>query len=222
MASWIIHLRIADALLDQLDVEASHFLAGNIAPDCGRPVPTGGFHPDLHVTHFTKTKKDACEYLRFWTEFGRDEQDSARRSFYLGYVAHLMTDVLWVKRINAPTKEKYSDLYRADRREYYRLVKADWYGQDFLYLQRHPDFRGFRLFCGLSDYTNDWLPFYDRGNLPEQFLHIIRFYQQENGTTEREFPYLSTEQANWFVEKAVAEILQTIQCNCNMCTKNES
>lgn len=222
MASWIVHLRIADALLDVLDVEASHFLAGNIAPDCGRPVPAGGFDPDLHVTHFTKTKKDACEYDRFWNEYGSTARTPAQRSFYLGYFAHLMTDVLWVKWINAPTKARFPALYRENRKEYYRLVKADWYDQDFLFLQKNPDFRSFRLFSGIPDYTNDWLPFYDSGNLPTQFAHIIRFYQEGQADPSRDYPYLTASQTDWFVENAVAEILKSISDICTDCTKDQS
>lgn len=213
MASWIIHLRIADALLRRQEctaLEPSHFLAGNIAPDCGKPVEGGGFDPDLHVTHFTKTKKGACEYMRFWEDFGREETDSARRSFYLGYFVHLMTDVLWVRWINDPTKEKYSELYRSDRTEYYRLVKGDWYGQDFLYLQKHPDFCAYRRFCELSDYENDWLPFYDRDNLQIQFRHIAAFYGDGGTRVQRTFSYLTEQEADAFVEKAAALILQTI------------
>lgn len=36
MASWMVHLRIGDILLDHLpDLEATEFVVGNIAPDSG-------------------------------------------------------------------------------------------------------------------------------------------------------------------------------------------
>ena len=38
MASWMIHLRIADKLLDRLaNIEITEFIMGNIAPDSGVP-----------------------------------------------------------------------------------------------------------------------------------------------------------------------------------------
>ena len=36
MASWIVHLRIADQLLDRIpDLRSTEFVVGNIAPDSG-------------------------------------------------------------------------------------------------------------------------------------------------------------------------------------------
>ena len=38
MASWMVHLRIADLLLEEYDtVEQTEFIMGNIAPDSGVP-----------------------------------------------------------------------------------------------------------------------------------------------------------------------------------------
>ncbi len=42
MASWIVHLRIADQLLDQIpDLKSTEFVVGNIAPDSVSPTRTG-------------------------------------------------------------------------------------------------------------------------------------------------------------------------------------
>lgn len=38
MASWMVHLRIADAFLDKLEnIDETAFVMGNIAPDSGVP-----------------------------------------------------------------------------------------------------------------------------------------------------------------------------------------
>jgi hypothetical protein len=38
MASWMVHLRIADKLLNELkDIDETAFVMGNIAPDSGVP-----------------------------------------------------------------------------------------------------------------------------------------------------------------------------------------
>ncbi len=219
MASWIIHLRIADALSDRLDVETSHFLAGNIAPDCGVDTGNRVFDPPSEITHFTRADKDACEYLRFWEEFGRDETDKSRRSFYLGYFAHLMTDVLWVKWINNPTKKKFSTLYQSDKDAYYRRVKGDWYGQDFHFLQTHPDFRSYRLFRQLMDYENDFLPFYGPEHMKTRFRIISQFYGDGGTPSHRRFIYLTTEQADRFVRRAADVIYKEICDICQLCAK---
>ena len=37
IASWIIHLRIADGLKNDIkDIDIEKFIVGNIAPDCGK------------------------------------------------------------------------------------------------------------------------------------------------------------------------------------------
>ncbi|MDE5817799.1 MAG: hypothetical protein K2I07_00540 [Lachnospiraceae bacterium] len=54
MASWIIHLRVAQQLYRQLNMEfINEFVLGNIAPDSGIPSKDGsGFIPDAAVSHF--------------------------------------------------------------------------------------------------------------------------------------------------------------------------
>ena len=48
MASWMIHLRVAQQLYRQLNIESiNEFVLGNIAPDSGIPSKDGsGFIPD--------------------------------------------------------------------------------------------------------------------------------------------------------------------------------
>ena len=54
MASWMIHLRVAQQLYRQLNIESiNEFVLGNIAPDSGIPSKDGsGFIPDAAVSHF--------------------------------------------------------------------------------------------------------------------------------------------------------------------------
>ncbi len=219
MASWIIHLRIADALLHHLNVETSHFLAGSLAPDCGLRIGTNQFDPPASVTHFTNSGKANCEYSRFWKEFGQDETDHARRSFYLGYFAHLMTDVLWVERVSNPVKQEYRELYTSDREEFYRRVKGDWYDLDFLFLRKCPDLFAYRMLAELSDYQNDFLPYYGSEHLRTQFCFITQFYANDAVDEGREFPYLTAEQADAFVESALQDILCELRRICPICAK---
>lgn len=54
MASWMVHLRIADRLLDSLPgLSAVDFVVGNIAPDSGIPNEDWSeFTPSVIVSHF--------------------------------------------------------------------------------------------------------------------------------------------------------------------------
>ena len=54
MASWMIHLRVADLLLDRIpDLDETAFVMGNIAPDSGTVSPDWSrYFPPKSVSHF--------------------------------------------------------------------------------------------------------------------------------------------------------------------------
>ena len=60
MASWMIHLRIADKLLDRLDnITTTEFIIGNIAPDSGVPNEDwSAFTPSGDISHFKEESID--------------------------------------------------------------------------------------------------------------------------------------------------------------------
>lgn len=67
MATWLAHLRVAELISAELRapwLSEPDFLAGNVAPDCGIPVP-GGFDPPkesrtgLSAERVTATTRDS-------------------------------------------------------------------------------------------------------------------------------------------------------------------
>ena len=110
MASWMIHLRIADQLIDRIpDLDETAFVIGNIAPDSGVPNPDWtAYDPPKSVSHF-KTKKEDETFFdigRFISGYFTADKIRAysRRefSFFLGYYVHLLADVDWTKDIYRP------------------------------------------------------------------------------------------------------------------------
>ena len=59
MASWMVHLRIADILLDKFEnLEKTDFIMGNIAPDSGVPSEDWSYYvPSSKVSHFRDENK---------------------------------------------------------------------------------------------------------------------------------------------------------------------
>lgn len=59
MVSWMVHLRIADKLMDKIgNLDACAFILGNLAPDSGVPNEDWSvFTPPTNVSHF-KSKVD--------------------------------------------------------------------------------------------------------------------------------------------------------------------
>ena len=65
MASWMIHLRIADKLLDRLaNIEITEFIMGNIAPDSGVPNEDWSvFTPSGDISHFKEESLDGWKNI---------------------------------------------------------------------------------------------------------------------------------------------------------------
>ena len=115
MASWMIHLRIADELLKHLqETDETAFVVGNMAPDSGVPNDDWSkFDPPYPVTHF-KTETDDGSIIdtdKFCDRYFNDETISRysikEYSFFLGYLVHLLTDVRWVEKIGGSLKKEY-------------------------------------------------------------------------------------------------------------------
>lgn len=212
MASWMIHLRVADQLLDRIEnLSPVEFIVGNLAPDSGAPVEGGGFFPDQTVSHFRldngKGKKvmdlDAFRSRYFSPALcaGYDEKQYA---FFLGYYTHLLTDICWSDRIAWPTRLRFPDADWAD-------IKEDWHDQDRLYLKKHPGFRAFRAYLGSVGFVNAYMDFFTKDAFELRRQAVTGFYLESTGNTDRAFPYLTEAEADRFVEYCVAYILEELK-----------
>ena len=63
MASWMVHLRIADKLLSKIRfLDPVSFIVGNIAPDSGVPNEDwSAFTPSTKISHFKTGKHNKAE-----------------------------------------------------------------------------------------------------------------------------------------------------------------
>ena len=208
MASWMIHLRIADKLLDRIPgLSPIEFIMGNMAPDSGIPNEDwSAFSPSTKVSHFRtddgtgKKKIDLDAYLGgYFTPELRVKYNDQQYAFYLGYYVHLLTDCLWSDRIAKPTVDKFGRERMAD-------IKEDWYDLDFLYLKKHPGFRAFRAYLGSVGFVNRYLDFFAPDAFDNRRDYITAFYLQDNDHLDREYPYLTEAEADIFVDAATADI----------------
>lgn len=210
MATWLVHLRIAQRLLESFPFGADYFYIGSIAPDCGLPQEDGSYCPSSVITHFTTDgdHKSTCDYRRFKREYIDPERDPALLSYKWGYYCHLLTDVLWSELVNAPTKEKFRELYDRDRTEFYRLVKRDWRNNDFLFLRERSGFPPLRrlseeALLQRAEEVGACLPYYTALNLTDKLRFIPRFYGNLNRRLDWDYPYLNRQQYDEFVKEAV-------------------
>ena len=219
MASWMVHLRIADRLLDSLPgLSAVDFVVGNIAPDSGIPNEDWSeFTPSVIVSHFRvdhSIPKNICIPAfveRYFTPEQRTSYSPAQNSFFLGYLVHLLTDQLWSAQVGNALKERFPDQWQADRQGLIVRAKEDWYDLDYKYLRQHPDFRAFRIYSGAVGYKNVFMSEFAPDAFDNRRQYITSFYLEENDHLDREYPYLNEAQMDSFVSDASEEILSCLQ-----------
>ena len=220
MASWMIHLRIADKLLDRIpDLSPIEFIMGNMAPDSGVPNEDwSSFSPNTKVSHYREddgTGKKQINLEKYIGQYFTPELTATYQerqySFYLGYLTHLMADILWSDRIAGPTQEKYAAEFAVHGKAFWNTVKEDWYDLDFLYLTKHPGFRSFRAYLGSVGFVNSYMDFFSPDAFDNRREYITSFYLQDNNNLEREYPYLTEAEADAFVEEASGVIAENLK-----------
>jgi len=211
MATWMVHFRIADELMDHLEVNSEQFVVGNIAPDCGEPNEDwSAFYPSSNVSHWKETEdKSGINSEAFFELYIKHNEDKSKRSFYIGYYIHLLTDILWRLKIYLPIQNQCNEQFREDK-NFIWIIKEDWYDLDHKYLKDHPEFRAFRIFDKITDFPNVYLNYYSETAMEKRISYISNFYNAYEGNLDRKYPYLNEEQVNDFVLEAVDEIKQDL------------
>ena len=219
MASWMVHLRVADALLELIPgLVPREFIMGNIAPDSGIPDESWTvFTPSKTVSHFEVKDAqgkhiDVAHYARsYFTPKQQRSYDDKQYSFYIGYLTHLLTDIQWKQQVFLPTAERCSAELAADKAAFMARMKDDWYNQDFLYLCAHPDFRAFHIYAGSTGFQNTYMDIFSSDAFDNRREYIVSFYRQPNENLDREYPYLTQQDAGRFVQDTVNWILEQLR-----------
>ena len=208
MATWIAHMRVAAHFMRlHPALNNKEFLVGNIAPDGGTPNEDGRtFTPDKAVTHFHTSDTVRYDTRRFAA--GYLQKRDARWPFYMGYYFHLLTDASFSRWYSQKRQEPlYAEGLARDPGLIWE-IKRDWYGQDRLYLQSHPDFVFFTMFAKIESFPNPYFDFYPPDAFTRHVRRITQFYLSAEEDPNRAFPYLSKEEMDWFVEDAIQKIKQ--------------
>ena len=217
MASWMVHLRIADKLLDRLPgLSPVEFIVGNVAPDSGVPNEDWSkFTPSTVVSHFKTDGHNKADPNAFAAKYFTPDQQAGynerQYAFYLGYLVHLLTDVMWSEQIYYPSRTKFAEEYAADQDNFIWKLKEDWYDLDYKNLRDHPGFRAFRVYLGAVGFVNEFMEEFRSDAFDNRREYITSFYLQENDHLDREYPYLKEAEMDAFVNNSVGEILDHLR-----------
>lgn len=225
MASWMVHLRVADKLLERLKgIAETEFIVGNIAPDSGVPNEDWtAYAPSTRVSHFKTYLEDGTvridveNYLgQYFTAEQQAGYSREQYSFYLGYLTHLLTDLEWIARIYNPSVARYPEAHAADSHKLLWTLKKDWYDLDFLYLKKHPDFRAFQIYENAAGFVNCYMDIFAQDAFDNRREYITGFYRGGREDIEREYQYLTESQAEQFVEDCVEAVLEKLEEICTV------
>ena len=215
MASWMVHLRIADALRTRYpQLCETEFIVGNIAPDSGVPnADWSVFTPNTQISHFKVQADDGSMVVspdlfakKYFTEPQIQAYTKKQLSFYLGYYTHLLTDVCWVEEIVAESIEADRDAYERDSSAAIWKWKRDWYDLDYLYLRDHPSFSAFSIYDRAKGFHNEYMDEFSDDAFDNRRAYITDFYRKVQGNLDRDYPFLTRERMDFFVKTTADRI----------------
>jgi len=213
MATWGLHLRLAEAVLNRgYDLDEAMFAVGNIGPDCGVPNEDwSAFDPPSEVSHWKVSAKGGIESEKFYDAYlGRGIEDYGQKSFLIGYYVHLLTDIAFTK-LYKEMKEK-NPLYAPlqENPKFIWTIKEDWYDLDHVYFRDHPDSLFHRVFQHVTQVPN-YLNYYPEGAILRQVKNITAYYKEPSDNLDRDYIYLSSEVMNQFIEDTVGGICEVLE-----------
>lgn len=216
MATWMTHLRIADKftnIIGENRLSLPEFVFGNIAPDCGILNSDGmTYTPSKQISHYYADGGN--DYMRFANDYLKKCDDFKAKSFYLGYLLHLLTDIQWRELTVLPQIEKYGGGFDSKSALIWTL-KGDWYDIDRLFLRANPDFRAFKVFCE-TEHIENYVNFFPENAFVQQLYRIRDFYINSDSNPDREYKYMDYVDMDRFIESAVlnmkAQFLAIAEC----------
>lgn len=211
MASWMVHPRVADRMLDRIPgISETEFVIGNMAPDSGIPNEDWTvFTPSSEVSHFRTTDDNGIKLIhedwyiaKYFTKEQRRSYSIKQESFYLGYLVHLLTDNLWARDIVYPLRAKNFEAFEQNRAEWFRVMKQDWRTLDLLFLKEHADFRAFLIYEQAVGFRNAYMDFFAEDAFDNRRAYITQSYRTNAESVEAESRFLSDADIERFVQNA--------------------
>ncbi|WP_346936154.1 zinc dependent phospholipase C family protein [Clostridium sp.] len=212
MATWIAHLRIAENILKNVDdLNSTAFILGNVGPDSGVPNEDwSSFNPPKTITHWINEENNIDANKFFNKYIKNNSMEYSKYSYVLGYYIHLLTDIEWSKFFDEKKKNALYNKKLKEDASFIWTIKKDWYGLDFLYLEKNPNFIFHTIFKNI-DQVPDYLDYFPEGALMKQVKYITEYYLGDNEETKDNFIYLNEEEMDKFIDETSKKIFSNLK-----------
>lgn len=205
MATWIMHLRVAEKLKDIFsDLDIAAYYVGAIAPDSGKMVDDFTYVPTKDVSHW---KREGVSYeqrfldnTEFYKKYCLSQTDKFKKSLCLGYFVHILTDTIYVRDIIHPYIAKHGwDFWKANITN----IRKGWYEIDFRFLAENENYLPYELLKTVKPFDNSFLDYFAPNDVYERIQFAINLYSKAETDENCEF-FTHTPQQAAELEKAMA------------------
>ena len=202
MPTWINHFRVADKLLGKIKaLDMEYFIIGTIAPDCGIPDKEHGvYKPYTGITHFTKeleySKKTDCDFEYLYQKYIKNESDIKKKSFYIAYFIHLVTDCIFAENVFAPIENNLGD-FRINKK-LRNQIRKERNNTDFLYLKNNAS-PSYELLKKCKPWNENYPEWYKNNEIAVQMKNIVNYYENAE-YEEMNYEYITPQLMDEFVD----------------------
>lgn len=218
MATWVVHLRVAEKVLKTLcNIDETAYYVGTLAPDSGKMADAFTYLPPKDVSHW---KRDGVTYeqrfldnAEFYKKYAENEDDAYKKSLYIGYYVHILTDTLFVRDVIHPFIDKNGKpFWRAniDR------IRAGWYELDFRFVTANKNYRPLEIISAVTDFPNCYFDYFAPDDITERVRYAARLYAGCTTDDSVEFLTISPDGMEEFIEYASECIIGILKNNHNL------
>ena len=218
MATWVMHLRVAEKLRQCetvadifADLDEQAYYIGAIAPDSGRMVGNFTYIPPKDVSHW---KREDVSYQQrffdnreFYLKYYVNESDSFRKSLFWGYYIHILTDTIYVRDIIHPfMKKRGMDFWRANIEN----IRKGWYEIDFRFVERNPDYLPLKILADAKPFENGFIDYFEETDIYNRVQNAVSLYENSVSDKGCVFYTHTEEEAEILIDRMVEEISKFI------------
>ncbi len=210
MATWMMHLRVAEKIAPYLgSIDETAYYVGCIAPDSGRMVDDFTYLPSKDVSHWKRDEvsyeQRFCDNYAFFEKYGKNEDDIFKKSLFLGYYVHILTDTVYVRDIIHPfINEHGKPFWRANITN----IRNGWYELDYRFASENPGYRPLEIISAVSEFPNTYFDYFAPDDITERITYAAKLYSSPRINPNQEFLTIDKSRQDELIDET-AEIILT-------------